>query len=84
MLSRISIATVAAIAMVSAGPALAGRKSGDQGAPSAKEQPEANAKTRYCARAEAVTGSIRQGRICKTADQWREEGIDVTKLQVRN
>jgi hypothetical protein len=84
MFSKISIATIAAIGLVSASPALAAGKNNDQSATSAKEQAGTDAKTRYCARAEPVTGSIRQGRICKTADQWREEGVDITKLQQRN
>ena len=84
MSSKISIALFAAVGLISASPALAGGKSKEQGAMFAKEQSEPNAKTRYCAKAEMVTGSIRQGRICKTADEWRAEGVDVSKLQTRN
>ncbi|MEO5494386.1 MAG: hypothetical protein ABIR08_10215 [Sphingomonas sp.] len=84
MFSKISIAAITAIGLVSASPALAAGKNNDPSGMSAKDQAGANAKTRYCVRAEPVTGSIRQGRICKTADEWRDEGVDVTKLQQRN
>lgn len=42
---------------------------------------ETNAKTRYCLRVEATTGSIVAGRVCKTAAQWRADGVDPTRLQ---
>ncbi|MEO5938342.1 MAG: hypothetical protein ABIQ43_04965 [Sphingomonas sp.] len=84
MFNKIAIASLAVIGMISSGPVLAAGKNNDQSAISAKEQPESNTKTRYCARTEMVTGSIRQGRVCKTADEWRAEGVDATKLQTRN
>lgn len=84
MFNKIAIASLAVIGMTSASPLLAAGKNTDQSAMSAKEQTGSNAKTRYCARTEMVTGSIRQGRVCKTADEWRAEGVDVTKLQTRN
>ena len=84
MFSKISIAAVAAIGLVAAAPTFAADRSGDPAAMAAKDPAPTDAKTRYCVRAEPVTGSIRQGRICKTANQWREEGVDVGKLQWRN
>ncbi len=83
MFSKVSIATIAMIGLVSAGPALASSKNQDSNSTAPKEQSETKAKPRYCVKSEPVTGSILQGRICKTADQWREEGIDVSRLQVR-
>lgn len=82
MFSKVSIATVAALGLIAASPVLARGKNQDPSAAPAKEQ--SDAKTRYCVRSEPVTGSIRQGRVCKTAGEWREEGVDVAKLQYRN
>ncbi len=88
MFKQFSIAAVAAVCLVAAGPALAtGKgKTDDPNATPAREQaaPATDAKTRYCINAEQVTGSIRTGRVCKTAAQWRAEGVDPAQLQSRN
>ncbi len=88
MFKQYTIAAIAAMSLVAAGPALAsgkGKTDGTNAAP-AKEQsaPASNKKVRYCLRAEPVTGSIASGRVCKTADQWRAEGIDPENLPSRN
>ena len=87
MFKQVPIAAVAAMCLV-ASPALAtGKgKTDDPNAAAPKEAtaPAANAKTRYCIRTEPVTGSIRTGRVCKTADEWRAEGVDVSKPQSSN
>ncbi|QDZ07951.1 hypothetical protein FPZ24_11040 [Sphingomonas panacisoli] len=83
MFSKVSIVALAAIGLVAASPVLAAGKNQDPSGTATTEQPNGNAKTRYCIRAEMVTGSIRQGRVCKTATEWRAEGVDVTKLQAR-
>lgn len=82
MFKQFSIVTVAALGLVAATPVLASAKDQEPNA-APKEQAEGGAKSRYCVKTEPTTGSIVFGRICKTADQWREEGVDVSKLQAR-
>lgn len=83
MFLRMSIATLAMAGLISASPAFASGKNQDPSA-APKERPAAGAKTRYCVMTEPATGSIRQGRICKTAEEWRADGVDVTKLPHRD
>lgn len=40
-------------------------------------QKDNNGKVRYCAVMPAVTGSILSGRTCKTAKQWKSQGVDI-------
>ena len=84
MFSKISIAAVAALGLVAASPALADGKNSEPSATSSADQAANGPKTRYCVKAEPVTGSIRQGRMCKTAEQWRAEGVDVSTFSQRN
>jgi hypothetical protein len=78
MFKQFSIA-VATLGLIAATPVLASGKAQEPNA-APKDQTETKAKARYCIKSEPVTGSIMQGRICKTADQWLDEGIDVSKL----
>ncbi|MGN6374828.1 MAG: hypothetical protein ACTHMG_04660, partial [Sphingomonas sp.] len=33
--------------------------------------------TKYCAKMPAVTGSILRPKVCKTAQQWKADGVDI-------
>jgi hypothetical protein len=83
MFNKVSIAAVALIGLVSASPVLASGKNQEANV-APKEQPDVKAKARYCVNSEALTGSIQRGRVCKTAEQWRAEGVDIGNLQSRN
>jgi hypothetical protein len=78
MNKHFAIAAAAAL-LLSSGTAFAAKE--DAPAPTAKEQsaPAANAKTRYCINVGVVTGSIVQGRQCKTLKQWQADGVDPTR-----
>jgi len=82
MFRNLSIATLAALGLAAANPALASGKNADPAATAAKT-PATDAKARYCVKNEPVTGSILQTRVCKTADEWRADGVDVTKVLSR-
>ncbi len=79
---RYTIAAVAALGVLAGGPALAsGKVKSDRPDTKESQAPATNAPARYCYRVEAPTGSIVGGRVCKTLDQWRAEGVDPTKPQ---
>jgi len=79
---KYTIAAVAALGVLAGGPALAsGKVKSDQSDTKESQAPAANASARYCYRVEAPTGSIVGGRVCKTLEQWRAEGVDPTKRQ---
>lgn len=79
---KYTIAVVAALGVLAGGPALAsGKVKGDQFEVKESQAATANAPARYCYRVEAPTGSIVGGRVCKTLEQWRAEGVDPTKRQ---
>jgi hypothetical protein len=77
---KYTIAAVAALGVLAGSPALAsGKVKADQLEAKGPQAPAASAPARYCYRVEAPTGSIVGGRVCKTLDQWRAEGVDPTK-----
>lgn len=83
MFSKISIATVAVIGLMSASPVLASGKTQDSSSAAPKAQADGKAK-RYCVQTAPTTGTILSGRVCKTADQWMQEGVDILKVQSQN
>ena len=79
---KYTIAAVAALGVLAGSPALAsGKVKADQVGAKESQAPTAAAPARYCYRVEASTGSIVAGRVCKTLEQWRAEGVDPTKQQ---
>ncbi|WP_296616448.1 hypothetical protein [Sphingomonas sp.] len=77
---KYTIAAVAALGVLAGSPALAsGKVKAEQAEAKAPQGPAGSAPTRYCYRVEAPTGSIVGGRVCKTLEQWRAEGVDPTK-----
>ncbi|WP_066585855.1 hypothetical protein [Sphingomonas pruni] len=81
---KFTFAAVAALSVLAGSPALAsGKVKADQAEAKDLPAPAASAPARYCYRVEAPTGSIVGGRVCKTLEQWRAEGVDPTK-QLKN
>jgi hypothetical protein len=79
---KYTIAAIAALGVVAAGPAFASGKVKSDGAPAKEMQTSApEAPTRYCYKIPATTGTILDRKVCKTLDQWRAEGVDPTKPQ---
>lgn len=75
MMAGVSVAAVAK----APDPKSAESSSGDSyksAAPERKARP-----TRYCVNVQPTTGTILSGRICKTREQWLEEGVDPTAPQ---
>jgi hypothetical protein len=79
MFKQILIAT-ALTASLSSGVAIA-QENPTPTVDTAAPAPASSAKTRYCLKMEPVTGSILQGRSCRTLEQWKKLGIDPTEKQ---
>jgi hypothetical protein len=75
------VATLAAIACLAAAPTLAdthpaaSAQSADQ--QHLKVRQDRNGRVTYCATLPPVTGSIMQQQVCKTAKQWRADGVEI-------
>ena len=78
---KYTIAAIAALGVLAAGPAMASGKVKADGSVAPKEQAATDAPTRYCYKVPATTGTILDRKVCKTLDQWRAEGVDPTKQQ---
>ncbi len=71
---------IAAVALFAvAAPAVAVAKDAPQPKSDTESAP-VDGKTRVCVSVAPVTGTILPPRVCKTADQWRAEGAEVTRI----
>lgn len=72
--SALLVAAAVAPAMAATHPAATRAADGHQ---TIEVQKDGKGHVRYCAVMPAMTGSIMQGRTCKTAEQWQRAGVDI-------
>jgi len=79
--SSIAVAGSALLVAAAVAPAMAVTHSAaphaGEGQQTIEVQKDGKGHVRYCAVMPAMTGSIMQGRTCRTAEQWKRAGVDI-------